>query len=115
MLQLTNIYKLLSDETRLRMLLLLHQERLCVCELVGILSVPQPRISKNLSKLRDLGLVTDERKDKFIQYTLVDHPILSASLENLMVHLADYPILLEDHQRLASKASYIENCEVPNF
>ena len=46
---LTSIYKLLSDETRLRLLILLYQEPLCVCELVGILNVPQPRISKNLS------------------------------------------------------------------
>ena len=64
--QLTNIFKLLSDETRLRMMVLLYQEELCVCELSGVLEVPQPRVSKNLSKLRDMNLVADNRKEKFV-------------------------------------------------
>ena len=68
--QLTNIFKILSDETRLRILLLLYNEELCVCELSGILNVPQPKISKNLSKLRDMNLVTDIRKEKFVFYSL---------------------------------------------
>ena len=51
--QLTSIFKLLSDETRLRMMVLLFQQDLCVCEISGILEVPQSRVSKNLSKLRD--------------------------------------------------------------
>ncbi len=59
MTQLINIYKLLSDEIRLRMMLLLYQENLCVCQLAGIIDVPQPRISKHLSKLRDLNLVKE--------------------------------------------------------
>ena len=70
--QLTNIFKILSDETRLRIIILLYQEELCVCELSGILDVPQPKISKNLAKFRDMNLVVDERKDKFVFYSLKD-------------------------------------------
>ena len=68
--QLMNTFKLLSDETRLRMLVLLFQEELCVCELSGILEAPQPRISRNLAKLKDLNIVTDQRQERFIFYPM---------------------------------------------
>ena len=111
--QLTNIFKLLSDETRLRMLVLLHQKELCVCELSGILDVPQPRISKNLSKLRDLNLVTDMRQEKFVFYTLKkDNPLLVHTLQSIMDHLDDYPILVADHIRLEDKEKYLNQCRL---
>lgn len=63
-------FKLLSDETRFRVIMLLLEKDLAVCEIVGILSLPQPKISKALSKLRDLGLVIDERREKYMYYSL---------------------------------------------
>ncbi len=38
-------FKLLSDETRFRVIMLLLEKELAVCELVGILDLPQPKIS----------------------------------------------------------------------
>ena len=63
-------FKLLSDETRFRVIMLLMEQELAVCELVGILDLPQPKVSKALGKLRDLGLVLDERKEKYMYYSL---------------------------------------------
>lgn len=63
-------FKLLSDETRFRVIMLLMEKELAVCELVGILALPQPKVSKALAKLRDLGLVLDERKEKYMYYSL---------------------------------------------
>jgi Predicted transcriptional regulators len=62
--KLINIFKILSDETRLRIIILLAQEELCVCQISGVLNVSQPKVSKSLSRLRDLNLVIDERKEK---------------------------------------------------
>ncbi len=108
MTQLTNIYKLLSDETRLRMMLLLYQEELCVCQLAGIIDVPQPRISKHLSKLRDLNLVKDERKDKFVYYTFnTDHPTLILNFDNILDNIADYPEVMLDQKNIKNKCNYI--------
>ena len=64
--QLINLFKLLSDESRLRIIMMLYHQELCVCQLTGILELSQPTISKNLSKLRDLNLVKDTRKEKFV-------------------------------------------------
>ena len=63
-------FKLLSDETRFRVIMLLMEKELAVCELVGILDLPQPKVSKALGKLRDLGLVLDVRKEKYMYYSI---------------------------------------------
>ncbi len=78
-----NTFKLLSDETRLRIILLLNQEELCVCQLTGILDISQPKASKALSKLRDLNLVIDNRKEKFVYYSLNNN-------NPMMIHILEY-------------------------
>lgn len=109
--QLTAIFKLLSDDTRLRMLMLLSQEDLCVCEFSGVLNVPQPRVSKNLAKLRDLNLVVDERKEKFVYYTLKkDNAFLNEILKQIFENIQDYPELQQDLLRLRDKDQYSNFC-----
>ena len=111
--QLTNTFKLLTDETRVRILMLLYKEDLCVCELGGILEVPQPRISKNLAKFRDLGVVTDERRDKFVFYSLKkDAGLLldALSLIDAQIHL--YPELTRDRNRLSEKETFLNQCQI---
>ena len=61
--------KLLSDPTRLRILMLLDQDPLSVAELQEILNMGQSRISTQLSQLKSGGLVTDERSGKNNIYT----------------------------------------------
>jgi len=55
------VFKALSDPTRLRILLLLLQRELCVCELAFILEMEQSRISHQLRVLRNADLVEDIR------------------------------------------------------
>ena len=56
--------KLLSDPTRLRILMLLGQESLSVAELQEVLGMGQSRISTQLSQLKAAGLAADERSGK---------------------------------------------------
>lgn len=113
MIELVNIYKLLSDETRLRVILLLHQEELCVCEICGVLNVSQPKVSKCLSKLRDLNLVEDTRREKFVFYKLNDHhKVLNSNLSSILNSISDYDLFALDQQRLLSKESYIDACSI---
>lgn len=108
---LTDVFKILSDETRLRIIMLLYQEELCVCELSGILNVPQPRISKNLSKLRDLNLVVDERKEKYVFYSLKnENKILIKTLKNINENFEVYPQLIIDRNRICDKEKYLNQC-----
>ena len=65
------LFKAFSDETRLRILFLLATRELCVCELVAVLDMPQGKISRHLSLLKAVGVVTDRRDGTWIYYSLV--------------------------------------------
>ena len=66
--------RLLADETRLRLLLLLQREELSVVEIQEVLGMGQSRISMHLGELRKAGLVKDRRAGKNIYYALTDDP-----------------------------------------
>lgn len=67
------LFKCLADETRLLcMLLLLHEDELCVCDIVRILGYSQPKISRHLAQLRAAELLLDQRRDQWVFYRL--HP-----------------------------------------
>src|SRR4051794_19265390 len=82
--------RLLADETRLRLLLLLRREELSVVEIQEILAMGQSRISSHLAQLRRSGLVEDRRLGKNILYKLSDSgltrelaPILDAGAREI--------------------------------
>jgi ArsR family transcriptional regulator len=69
------LFRALSDETRLRSLVLLHEEGdLCVCELTHALGLVQPKVSRHLATLREAGIVADRRQGIWIYYRI--HPEL---------------------------------------
>jgi len=69
--RLSRMLKALSDPTRLRIVhLLAGRDELCVCELVGALSVAQYSISRHLGILKAAGVVDDWRQGKWMHYTL---------------------------------------------
>lgn len=65
-------FKALADETRLRILALLTDGELCVCDLMAILDLPQSTVSRHLAYLRNAGWVEDRRQGIWMYYRLVD-------------------------------------------
>ena len=59
-----------SDPNRLRLLALLRNGERCVCELVGILGIPQPRTSRHMARLKRAGLVRSRRQGYWTYYSL---------------------------------------------
>jgi ArsR family transcriptional regulator, arsenate/arsenite/antimonite-responsive transcriptional repressor len=56
------LFKALADETHLEILwLLMGQEELCVCDIMGVLGITQSKASRHLRYLFNAGLVTDRR------------------------------------------------------
>ncbi|MBI5893258.1 MAG: winged helix-turn-helix transcriptional regulator [Deltaproteobacteria bacterium] len=70
MKDIVKIYKALSDETRLRILNLLHDGELCVCHIMDILHMGQSKVSRHLTYLKNAGLVHDRRKGLWVYYSL---------------------------------------------
>lgn len=60
----------LADETRWRILQLVFDEALCVCELADILGMPQSTVSSHLQVIRKAQMLDSERCEKWIYYRL---------------------------------------------
>src|SRR3990172_5863704 len=89
--QMTDFFKTLADENRLRMLNLLKDEERNVGEIAALLGVSEPTISHHLSKLREMGLVTlrqvgNERRYRLNEPTLARWKQRVMDVENIEVN-----------------------------
>ena len=109
-LSLETVFRALSDRTRLRILNLLQGGEICVCDLVGVLDVPQPTASRHLAYLRKAGLVLARKEGLWHYYRL--SPCTSNFHEKLLECLAACeaaePELARDRKRL--RKSNLRNC-----
>ncbi len=97
------MFRALSDRTRLRILHLLLEGELCVCDIVTVVRVPQPAASRHLSYLLRAGLIQKRKQGLWAYYKLT--PAGSSLHRNLLKCLkecfADVPELAADAQRAA--------------
>lgn len=85
--QLAEVFKLLGDPTRTRLLsALLEAGELCVCDLAEVVGVPESSVSHALRLLRTAGIVRNRRDGRMVYYSLADSHVrllLDLSLEHL--------------------------------
>lgn len=67
------MFKALSDETRLRILCLLLEGELCVCDIMAVLQLPQSTVSRHLAYLKNSGWVDDRRCGVWMYYAIPDN------------------------------------------
>jgi len=95
-------FRLLSDSTRLRLLMLVDREELSVAELAAITQLAQPRVSTHLAKLKEAGLVSDRRQGVFVYYRMagkIADSGLKSLWELLRVNTSD-PLVQQDIERI---------------
>ncbi|MGK2962044.1 MAG: ArsR/SmtB family transcription factor [Gemmatimonadaceae bacterium] len=68
--ELDELFRGFADPTRIRILSILAAGELCVCDIVELLGLPQPAVSRHLGYLRRSGLVEVTRERKFAHYRL---------------------------------------------
>jgi ArsR family transcriptional regulator, arsenate/arsenite/antimonite-responsive transcriptional repressor len=97
------MFRAFSDHTRLRTLRLLQAREHCVGDLVAILQIPQPSVSRHLAYLRKAGLVTVRRAGLWKHYALTParSPFHQSLLHCLETCFADVPDLRADARRAA--------------
>jgi DNA-binding transcriptional ArsR family regulator len=86
--ELAVFFKLLANETRIKILLALLEVELCVCDLVSTLNIPQSSISHQLRYLRDHRFVKFRRSGKQVYYSL-EKEHLQTILEQTADHLKE--------------------------
>ncbi len=73
---LANLFKLIGDTTRCRILFALDQNEMCVCDLANVLNMTKSSISHQLAVLRRSGVVKCRKSGKEVYYTLDDEHIV---------------------------------------
>ncbi|MBM7651753.1 ArsR/SmtB family transcription factor [Neobacillus cucumis] len=82
-----SVLKLLGDKTRLTIVAILKQRECCVCEFQEVFDMSQPSISQHLRKLKDLGLVKEDRRGQWIFYSLNPQSNLYGLIEDVLEHV----------------------------
>lgn len=84
--ELADFYKVFGDATRIRILYVLLQHEVCVCDLAEILGMTQSAISHQLRVLKQMKLVKNRREGKTVYYSLADghiQTIISQGMEHI--------------------------------
>ncbi len=115
MLEILNITKALSDETRVRALMMLTGDELCVCQIIEMLGLAPSTVSKHMSILRQAGLVETRKEGRWIYYRLANSKALKSHeiLNWLERHLKNDKRVLDDVKQLRQiqKMSKDELCQ----
>jgi ArsR family transcriptional regulator len=69
---IVSIFKVLADENRIRILNLLKNGELCVCDIETVLGIKQSNASRHLNKLKTAGVIISEKKSQWVYYRLND-------------------------------------------
>lgn len=73
--RVSNIFHALQSGPRLKIMYLLLEKEMCVCELEFALKMSQSAISHNLRTLRQLDLVRTKKKGRFVVYSVADEHV----------------------------------------
>jgi ArsR family transcriptional regulator len=103
-------YKCLSEDTRLKCLLLITLKgELCVCDLISALQLSQPKVSRHLAELRKCGILSDNRRGKWVFYQL--NPALPKwALEVLALTSKNNQVYLNDCCHNLDAVKQLDNC-----
>ena len=97
------VMKALSDPNRVKIIKMLQQKNLCVCEMQSALGISQPNVSKHLKILEEAGLVDYQKDGLWVNYFLADgrnSPYAASVLGNLKHWLEDDPEIVELAQKV---------------
>ena len=86
---LTELFRIFGDSTRIRILYVLFEAEMCVCDIAALLGMTQSAISHQLRALKNAKLVTSRREGKTIYYFLADdhvRTIIGQGFEHLTEH-----------------------------
>lgn len=112
-MDLIQVMKALSDETRIRILSILKDGDLCVCEIEALLDINQSNASRHLNKLTYTGIVDYYKVAKYVYYKIskdiiTEYPFIKEIIEKEAIKLKQCSI---DYERLKKYKSGGLGCE----
>ncbi|AIY89032.1 MULTISPECIES: ArsR/SmtB family transcription factor [unclassified Thermotoga] len=104
-MKLHELFHILSNETRLKILTLLLEKEMCVCQILASTGTTQPNISQHLNILKNHGIVKSRREDSFVYYSIDER------------FLEKYPFLITILERAGKEygVKAVNSCSLPNL
>ena len=78
--------KALADENRIRILNLLRNNELCVCDIENVLGIKQSNASRHLNRLKIAGIIVSEKKSPWVYYRLKDEIFVKFPFLSLIIN-----------------------------
>lgn len=104
------LFKVMSEINRVRILMMLLKKPLCVCEITSILELTTATVSTHLSYLRKNGFIEDEKDGKWINYRIaqkIEEPIIKNIIDSLHLWFADEKIIQQDSLNIQTVDRYV--------
>jgi len=104
----TKFFKALGEPTRLKILKLLADREMCVCELMEVLGMNQPRVSQHLKVLKEAGLLKERKQAQWSYYSLCCsdfHDFIQAFITFMNEDLKNIDDLADEYRRMSAKGS----------
>jgi ArsR family transcriptional regulator, arsenate/arsenite/antimonite-responsive transcriptional repressor len=110
---IVDILKTLADENRLRILNLLRNGKLCVCDIESVLGIKQSNTSRHLNRLKVAEIIASEKKSQWVYYRLKDetfskYPFLSIIIND---EVSKINICKKDMELLAKIKASDRSCD----
>ncbi len=106
MRDILDITKALADGSRLRILMMLRRQELCVCQIVEVLQLANSTVSKHLSLLHSARLIENRKSGRWVYYRLPDPKQLDLKVAQaigyVVAHLGEDEQTARDRSRLAT-------------
>lgn len=113
MFDFLSVTKALTDENRVRILMALRRQEMCVCQITGFLDLSPSTTSKHLSVLRQARLIDSRKKGKWVYYAVIDPSRASGAARDAIAWagrvLENNPVILRDQRRILDILEREEN------
>jgi DNA-binding transcriptional ArsR family regulator len=103
MRDLLGVTRAMADKNRVRILMALHDDELCVCQIIHLLRLAPSTVSKHISILHQAGLVDSRKEGRWVYYRLpmrAASPVVSSAIRWMRRYLEKAPDIAADRKRL---------------
>jgi len=98
------IFKALGERNRLRIINMLMERSMCVCEITDIMDLSQSTVSGHLRVLKEADIIEDTKEGLWVEYSLLKHNNINKTLFNILKTMFDEDPELNKERKSAMKA-----------
>lgn len=109
--KLEQIVKALADKTRLRMVNLIMNRELCVCQMQVLLDMSQPRISRHAHILSDAGIIKQRKDGQRVFYSISHIDELDSMMDYLKEQFNNESVYRDDKKKLKKISEQLDELE----